>query len=127
MGFFSWECAVSKEDIMNEHTKQGATPCVLVCPDDSIIEENNYNGYGVFGGRDAYSLLAIWNDPKLKNDPENDKKYRDQGINMAFKKHKKQGLEFPLKFVLKKYYTGQKYSELAPSDLADGQGFWASR
>lgn len=125
MGFFSWECAVSKKDIMNRHTEQGATPCVMVRPDDSIIEEDEYDGYGVFGGVDAYAELVRINDVKGDIDKGIEDRYlRDQGIEMSFSKKKP---KFPLKFVLKKYYKGQKYSELGASNLADGQGFWKSR
>lgn len=125
---FSWECAVSGEDIMNEYSDNGATPCVLVCPDDSIIEEDNYNGYGIFGGRDAYALLSEWNDPELHDDPvmedgANDGERRDKGISIAFGD---KPVEYPLKFVLKKHYTGQTYADLATSGIADGQGMWTS-
>ena len=127
MGFFSWECAVSKKDIMNRHTRQGATHCVLVCPDDSIIEEDDYDGYGVFGGRDAYDLLAFWNNPDLVDDPDaqgqNDWQYRDEGIMLHFSD---KPIPFPLKFVLREHYSGQKYSELGASGDAEGQGFWKS-
>ena len=124
MGFFSWECAVSKKDIMNRHTRQGATPCVLVRPDDSVIEEDDYDGYGVFCGIDAYAELVRMNDVNEDIDKDIDDRYlRDQGIEMAFSKKPPQ---FPLKFVLKEFYTGQKYAELEASALADGQGFWQS-
>jgi len=127
VGFFSWECAVSNEDIMNQYSQRGATQCVLVCPDDSVIEEDFYEGYGVFGGRDAYALLAKWNDPNLEDDPvmegQDDEDYRDQGINIAFGDAP---IEYPLKFVAKDYYTGQKYNDLPASKDAEGQGFWSS-
>ena len=123
MGMFSWECAVSGEDIMNEYSDAGATPCVLVCPDDSVIEEDKYNGYGIFGGQDAYSLLAQWNDPELHDDPVLEVGDRDKGIDIAYGD---KPYDYPLKFVLKKHYTGQKYSELKASDNAEGQGMWTS-
>lgn len=38
----------------------------VVCPDDTEIIENYYDGYGMFGGYDIYDLVAEWNKDDLK-------------------------------------------------------------
>lgn len=35
--------------------------CFLVCPDDTRILEQAYDGYGLFDGKDAYELVVDWN------------------------------------------------------------------
>lgn len=35
---------------------------------DQIYEEKDYEGYGVFGGKDFFELLAEMNDLKTRND-----------------------------------------------------------
>ena len=98
MGFFSWECAVSGKSIRNKHTDEGATPCVVVFPNGKTIEENDYDGYGVFGGVDVYEMFSNWKDPKDK--------------------------PYPIKIVAKENYNGQKYADLPESPQCDSQGFF---
>lgn len=71
MGFFTWTLANKKPRLL----KSGdyAKSCVLqydgygaiVCPDDTLIEEPCYEGYGIFDGKDVYELVLDWNKPHL--------------------------------------------------------------
>jgi hypothetical protein len=71
MGFFTWTLANRKE----KRTRYGeyARECKLpyngygavVCPDDTIIKEYNYDGYGHFDDKDIYELVVDWNKDKL--------------------------------------------------------------
>ncbi len=61
MGFFSWKTADSQESIMNAYTDQ-CRPVYLLQPDGQPpILEPAYQGYGDFGGVNAYVWLAEHN------------------------------------------------------------------
>tara|TARA_R110002126_G_scaffold27857_3_gene93302 strand:+ start:38 stop:412 length:375 start_codon:yes stop_codon:yes gene_type:complete len=78
MGFFSWITQDTNESIPNAHS--GRKPFAVTMTDDKgrSWTEQNYNGYGIFGGKDFYQLLAEMNG----------KKTRDEGIELAFSKEK---------------------------------------
>jgi hypothetical protein len=38
----------------------------VICPDNTEIEEECYEGYGRFGGKDIYELVTDWNRTDLK-------------------------------------------------------------
>ena len=59
MGFFSWITSDTHESISNAYSDRGALPVYLYCPDGTKIYEPDYQGYGDFGGHDAYALLAL--------------------------------------------------------------------
>jgi len=65
MGFFSWKTTDTKESIgnassVNDHSKKHGN-VYLLQPNASAICEVSYDGYGVFGGVDAYLWLASKN------------------------------------------------------------------
>jgi len=68
MGFFSWVTSDTEMSITNRYTERGALPVYVLCPDGTNIYEDNYNGYGVFGGKDIYELVAEWNRENLTPD-----------------------------------------------------------
>ncbi len=86
MGFFSWDTADTKESILNIHTGEHET-VYLLQPNGENIEETDYEGYGEFGGVDAYSWLAEHNIDKAIIDRANALKIetRDLGIYMDYK------------------------------------------
>ena len=68
MGVFTWTDATVKNPRANkwgEYRKKDVIGydcyCKVVCPDNSIIEEPSYYGYGVFGNHDVYELVVDWN------------------------------------------------------------------
>jgi len=64
MGFFSFMTADTKKSITNVHARSGALPVAVLIPEEyggGIIEERSYDGYGRFGGRDVFELIAEWN------------------------------------------------------------------
>ena len=75
MGYFTWTVA-NRRPIK---TKSGeyAARCKLgyggygaiVCPDNTIIKESCYEGYGIFGGHDVYELVVDWNKDHLTEIP----------------------------------------------------------
>jgi len=78
MGQFSWLCASCDGQILSEGSDwecfkceeeyHGVEKVVLLIPEKfggEHFEEDNYEGYGEFGGMDAYTLLARMNVPEL--------------------------------------------------------------
>lgn len=57
MGQFSWMFA----DTNNEKALLEYTKAYVPCPDETVIFEECYDGYGRFGGHDIYDLVADWN------------------------------------------------------------------
>ena len=65
MGQFSWLCACCDEQILSEGEDwecfkceelfRGKEAVCLITPDGKDFHEEDYQGYGVFGGVDAYS------------------------------------------------------------------------
>ena len=116
MGFFSWVTSDTGESISNHNSKKGALPVYLLCPDNNHIYEDDYEGYGNFGGRDAYALLAQWNAPeKCSGDDEKD---RMVGIDLQFSYPEK--IRFPLKFTRESL----DYESVEPSKDCPNQGFF---
>lgn len=68
MGFFSWKTADTRSTIWNRHAYEQGGPrhrtVYMLSPDGAApIEEPAYEGYGVFGGVDAFAHLARMNLP----------------------------------------------------------------
>lgn len=62
MGFFSWQTADTEESIYNNLSDLGCKTVYLLQPNGQPpIKEDDYEGYGVFGGVDAYEWLARQN------------------------------------------------------------------
>lgn len=80
MGFFSWKTADTDEAILNTHTGENKTVYML-SPDGEVYKEEEYDGYGVFGGKDAYVHLCEINNIK-REENWNDDDYRCAGIDL---------------------------------------------
>ena len=64
MGFFSWITCDTGRSICNRYSIRKTFPVYVLIPKEfggGCLKENNYEGYGVFGGADIYSLFAYWN------------------------------------------------------------------
>lgn len=57
MGCFSWMYA----DTDNNKPLNIDERAYVICPDNTVIEEKYYDGYGEFGGHDIYELVSDWN------------------------------------------------------------------
>ena len=84
MGFFSFITSDGNESIANIHSNRKTFPVYLATPgpNGKVFEEKGYNGYGVFGGKDIYVLIAELNN-LLPNGTEEDK--RMAGIDLVYK------------------------------------------
>lgn len=79
MGFFSWKTQDTNRSIANYYSDKITFKVVMTDNKGNKYIERNYEGYGVFGGRDFYELLAEMNG--YKGDPDN---ARSWGIDLAF-------------------------------------------
>ena len=70
MGFFSWLTSDTNKSIANNWSTRSTFPVHMVTEDGQIFTENNYDGYGVFGGKDMYVLIAEMNGYKGADDEE---------------------------------------------------------
>ena len=75
MGFFSFKTSDTKRSIANSFSKRKTFEVHLITPDGRVFTEKDYEGYGEFGGKDYYELLAELNG--LGSD-------RGLGITLAF-------------------------------------------
>jgi len=140
MGSFSWLCACGcGEPILSEgeawecfkceENFAGKETAILVTPDgyDNLVEED-YEGYGVFGGIDAYSWLARINgysDLPIESEDDSD---RGIGIDLYFKVNV--GLKYPIKIVLERCmadYDHAIYEHLAESFSDPDQGWQTNK
>lgn len=91
MGFFSWITQDTNRSICNKHQEVKPTFTVYMVDDKgNIWKEWDYDGYGVFGGKDYYVLLAEMNGIP-QDRPES--LMRNWGIDMAFSG--REDLKFP--------------------------------
>lgn len=70
MGFFSWFTSDTEKSIANKYSTRDTFPVHMVTEDGQIFTENDYDGYGVFGGKDIYVLIAEMNGYKGADDEE---------------------------------------------------------
>ncbi|MDW1568373.1 hypothetical protein R7D93_24540, partial [Vibrio sp. YT-15] len=115
MGFFSWKTADTSESIANISSgKHKGVSVYLLSPDGNHIAERAYQGYGRFGGVDAYAWLAKQN---LGSDVEHLCLYDDEnelralGIELQYEAHSR--ITLPLKFSFNKCAI---YDELPESE-----------
>jgi hypothetical protein len=86
MGFFSWKTQDTDKSIANQYSNRKTFRVQMIDNKGNVFTENEYEGYGVFGGKDYYELLAEMNG--FASDKWGDE-YTDEargfGISLAFK------------------------------------------
>ena len=86
MGFFSWNTMDTDKSIANEHSNRKTFRVQMMDNKGNVWTEDNYEGYGVFGGKDYYELLAEMNGfTSDKTGEEYTDEARGFGIDIAFK------------------------------------------
>jgi hypothetical protein len=119
MGLFSWKTSDTQRSISCTDSTRGAFPVYLVTPDNEKILETEYEGYGRFGGFDAYALLAKWNKPELcTGNPDED---RSIGIDIGCYDEQNASLKYPLKFAEN---PEANYEDLPAAKSCEYQGFF---
>lgn len=86
MGFFSWKTCDTGESIFNTYSDRETVSVAMVDDKGNVYIEDEYGGYGEFGGKDYYQLVAEMNVPdKCNGDVDHD---RMLGIDIVFKDNK---------------------------------------
>jgi hypothetical protein len=75
MGFFSWKTCDTNRSIANAYSDELTFDVYMITPDGRVFHEAHYDGYGEFGGKDFYELLAELNGKESE---------RSVGIEIAF-------------------------------------------
>ena len=70
MGFFSWLTSDTNKSIANRFSTRSTFPVYMITEDGQIFAEKDYEGYGVFGGKDLFVLAAEMNGYKGDTDEE---------------------------------------------------------
>lgn len=122
MGFFSWVTADTNVSISNRYSDKGAFPVYVLIPEEfggGYIKEENYEGFGIFGGQDIYELIARWNFPqKCRGKSKED--IRSIGINSACTDR----LSKRLKYRIKITESPDSYENAGASRVCQFQGFF---
>jgi hypothetical protein len=90
MGFFSWRTLDTDRSIPNAYSDRKTFTVYLKDHEGNVWQEDNYEGYGVFGGKDYYVLLA-----EMCGHRGEEEKLRNIGITIYFEIEKLPGLIFP--------------------------------
>lgn len=110
MGFFSWKTSDTKKSIPNIHqARKRCFPVKMLDDKGNVWKEGFYDGYGIFGGKDFYELLAEMNGQTT----------REEGIDLAFS-----GDKTVKKPKLVSYSCTKKWSELPNSPSCRYQGYF---
>ena len=112
MGFFSWKTQDTRKSICNRYSIREVFDVYMLDDKGNVWEENAYEGYGVFGGKDYYELFAEMNG--LGSD-------RMKGIDLASKYNweSHEDIKYP-NLVENK---NRKYTPKAPADCKK-QGYF---
>lgn len=117
MGQFSWLDCQTEEQILDDVYRD----VYMLVPAEfggGHIHETVYDGYGRFGGRDAYALVAQWNEPdKCIGEDEVD---RLVGIDIACYDEQNAALKYPIKIT---YDPDAVYEHCRPSKNDPNQGW----
>jgi hypothetical protein len=125
MGFFSWNTQDTDKSIANQYSNRKTFRVQMIDNKGNVFTENDYEGYGVFGGKDYYELLAEMNGfTSDKTGDEYTDEARGFGIDIAFKDNGSgvatEGVYYPN---LVEHASGWVY-EMGGPDSCDFQGYF---
>ena len=115
MGFFSWKLSDTGKPIRNRHTDDGPTPCKMIDDQGNEWLEENYEGYGTFGGMDFYALVDIMNGGKGD---------RMRGITLCDINHHDPAPEHVKTPRLVNIDCTRSWADLPPVTMAPNQGYF---
>ena len=86
MGFFSWKTQDTDKSIANQYSNRKTFRVQMIDNKGNVWTESEYDGYGRFGGKDYYELLAEMNGfTSDKTGDDYTDEARGEGITIAFK------------------------------------------
>ena len=83
-----------------------------LCPHPQGVREDDYEGYGEFGGQDIYALVAYWNKGVAD---------RNVGIDIACYDKDNAALKYPIKIASR---SNAVYEKCGPSNSCPDQGYF---
>ena len=125
MGFFSWKTMDTDTSISNNYSIKGVFKVDMLDDKGNVWTEPDYEGYGRFGGKDYYELLAEMNGvtSDLKGEAYTDY-MRGEGISLAFKDNGSGDYTFGVKYPnLVEEAKGWRYNYYGPESCPD-QGYF---
>ena len=131
MGFFSWKTMDTDTSIPSQYSNRKTFRVQMIDNKSNVWTEDSYEGYGNFGGKDFYELLAEMNgfvSQKSLTYEVDGEAYTDEargfGINLAFKDNPNgiatKGVLYPN---LIEQADGWVYNESGP-DNCEYQGYF---
>ena len=84
MGVFSWHTNDTDRSIPNRYSPRDTFTVHMIDDKGNRYTEERYEGYGVFGGKDYYELLAEMNYPEAKELDTDPAKLRTMGIDLEY-------------------------------------------
>ena len=125
MGFFSWNTQDTDKSIANQYSNRKTFRVQMIDNKGNVWTESEYDGYGRFGGKDYYELLAEMNGfTSDKTGDEYTDEARGFGIDIAFKNNGSgvatEGVYYPN---LIEKADGWVY-EMGGPDTCDYQGYF---
>jgi len=125
MGFFSWNTQDTDKSIANQYSNRKTFRVQMMDNKGNVWTEDNYEGYGRFGGKDYYELLAEMNGFESdKTGDEYTDEARGEGITLAFDGNGSgvatEGVYYPN---LVEQAKGWRY-EMGGPDSCDFQGYF---
>ena len=125
MGFFSWNTQDTDKSIANQYSNRKTFRVQMIDNKGNVWTEDDYEGYGRFGSKDYYELLAEMNGfTSDKTGDEYTDEARGFGIDIAFKGNGSgvatDGVYYPN---LVEQAKGWRY-EMAGPDSCDYQGYF---
>jgi len=96
MGFFSFLTNDTKVSIPNAHSSRATFPVYMHDDKDNVFASGSYSGYGEFGGKDFFVLLAEMNGFPAVADFDDDAhdKARERGIDLYYSDNQ-EGIRYP--------------------------------
>lgn len=130
MGFFSWKTMDTDRSIANSYSNRDTFKVDMVDDKGNIWTETDYEGYGEFGGKDFYELLAEMNGFVSEQYEQGTEQYTDEarsyGISLAFKDNGRGDHTFGVKYPnLVENSNGWSYQYWGPESCED-QGYFYS-
>ena len=121
MGYFSWKTSDTKRSIANNASCRPTFPVIMLDDKGNQYVETDYEGYGVFGGKNYYDLLAEMNG---KTD-------RDDAIDLFFENNESgdsdvalaNGVKVPV-LIENPSYKNQDWNLISPPEICEYQGYF---
>jgi len=114
MGFFSWKTMDTDESIPNNDSALNTFTVYMQDDKGNTWIEHDYEGYGVFGGKDYYELLSEMNGHGTD---------RSKGIEIAFHEHPSGDHNLGVLYPNLRRNNNRKYVPTGP-ESCEHQGFF---